>query len=1098
MNKRQLLAKNLLFFKKAHIRTILGFAVSTAILVGSLIVGDSVRLSLKKMVTDRLGQTTHALEAPDRFFTTRLAKDLSEELNVAVAPLLRTNGVVSVPGEQRRANRVQILGVDNRFGELSDAADFFSDVPDDEIIINATMAENLDLKPGDELLLRIQKLYYIPRDVPLVSDEDLSLTRRYTIKAIAGVSQFGRFSLRISQVVPNTVYLSLDHLGKILDLADRSNILLVGGTAYENSIQDRLESALRHQWTLQDAGLELRELGELKMTELRSERIFLEPAVIRATRNISAKWQPILTYFVNTLESASRVTPYSFVSAPGPPVVPENMKDNEIIINRWLAKDLDVGPGDSLQLRYYILGEKRTLIEKQSGFLIHSVVPLSGIYADRALMPDYPGLSDQENCRDWEPGIPIDLDKIRPKDEQYWDDYRGIPKAFVTLKSAQRMWGNRFGELTAVRFQGLQPDSIRKQLSSLLHPSTFGYFFRPVREQGLEAGSESVDFSQLFIGLSFFIIVGALLLAALLFLFTLEQRSRENGLYLALGFKRRDVLKLYFGEGTILAITGGIVGSILAILYNQSIMVALKTVWKDIVGTTHIQMFLQWPTIFGGMMIGIILSLLVIALIIRRQSRFNISELQSGSSKIESYIIKKRNWMSLIPALVLLMSVIFILATTNPGKSKEAATSFFAAGSMLLIAGLLCFNYYLNHWRRKEHSKIPGLAYLGFSNSARNKTRSLTLIGLLASGLFIVFTVGANQQGMEENIHERSSGTGGFSLFAESLIPVLRDLNTEKGQEFYGLKKEVMKDVSVVPFRVREGDDASCLNLNRVSNPRLLGVNPNELAERKAFSFVSYANEVDKNNPWIALEDTLGEGIIPGIADETVIIWSLGKTVGDTLLYFDENGKPFRIKLIAGLANSVFQGNLIISESNFMKKYPSISGYRLFLVDTPTDKVSEVSRELSWALMDLGFEPVSTARRLAEFNKVQNTYLSIFLILGGFGMILGTIGIAIIVLRNVNDRRNELALLQSVGFSSYGIKKLVLIEHGILVGGGILLGLVASVLAALPALLAPGANLPQLTITLTLILISINAGFWTYVATVSATSGNLVSSLRDE
>jgi hypothetical protein len=326
----------------------------------------------------------------------------------------------------------------------------------------------------------------------------------------------------------------------------------------------------------------------------------------------------------------------------------------------------------------------------------------------------------------------------------------------------------------------------------------------------------------------------------------------------------------------------------------------------------------------------------------------------------------------------------------------------------------------------------------------------------------------------------------------------LHDLNSQEGQEFYGIEFKPSDSISVVPFRVREGDDASCLNLNRISTPRLIGVNPNGLSSREAFTFVSVDEHSTSENTWLSLNKSLGEDIIPGIADETVIIWGLGKSVGDTLLYFDENGRPFHIKLIAGLANSVFQGNLIISEENFLRYFPSISGYRLFLIDSPSSMRSIVSEKLTWALQDLGFEAASTAERLAEFNKVQNTYLSIFLILGGFGLILGTIGIAIVVMRNVGDRRHELALMQSIGFSRSSLRNLLLYEHGLLVVLGILLGLCSSTIAALPALLTPGAPVPFLTIGFTLVIVSVNAAFWTYFATRSATSGNLIPALRNE
>ena len=156
--------------------------------------------------------------------------------------------------------------------------------------------------------------------------------------------------------------------------------------------------------------------------------------------------------------------------------------------------------------------------------------------------------------------------------------------------------------------------------------------------------------------------------------------------------------------------------------------------------------------------------------------------------------------------------------------------------------------------------------------------------------------------------------------------------------------------VRFVPFRVQEGDDASCLNLNRVSRPRLLGVNPRELADRKSFSFVETLPSLQGQDTWMALDEIPADGPVPALADQTVLTWALGKAVGDTLEYVAEDGRPFRIRLVAGLANSIFQGSLIVSEKALLRYFPSHSGHRFFLADVPPDQVGKLTERLSWAL----------------------------------------------------------------------------------------------------------------------------------------------------
>ena len=225
------------------------------------------------------------------------------------------------------------------------------------------------------------------------------------------------------------------------------------------------------------------------------------------------------------------------------PLLPNDMRDDEIVINQWLADDLQAKAGDSLQLSYFVLGTIRRLQEKQNSFRIRAVVPLQSPYADRELMPDFPGLAKAESTENWDAGFPIQMSKLRPKDEKYWKDYRGTPKAFVTLAAAQQMWANRFGNLTAIRFANskVPTNEIASALMRALDPARLGLVFQPLRAQALAASSEAEDFGQLFLGFSFFLILAALILMGLLFQFELEQRTAEVGTLLALGFRPRQV-----------------------------------------------------------------------------------------------------------------------------------------------------------------------------------------------------------------------------------------------------------------------------------------------------------------------------------------------------------------------------------------------------------------------------------------------------------------------------------------------------------------------------------------------------------------------------
>jgi ABC-type antimicrobial peptide transport system permease subunit len=237
---------------------------------------------------------------------------------------------------------------------------------------------------------------------------------------------------------------------------------------------------------------------------------------------------------------------------------------------------------------------------------------------------------------------------------------------------------------------------------------------------------------------------------------------------------------------------------------------------------------------------------------------------------------------------------------------------------------------------------------------------------------------------------------------------------------------------------------------------------------------------------------------IPAIGDANSIQWALGKKVGDTIDYVDEQGRAFKVRLVGAVANSILQGSLLIDEAEFVKRFPGESGYRMLLIDAPSNSVTQVSATLSRALQDVGLELTPAAERLNAFNAVQNTYLGTFQILGGLGLLLGSAGLGVVVLRNVLERRGELGLLVAVGFRRRALQRLVLSEHGALLILGLGIGIAAASVAVLPAILSPGTQLPYASLGLTLGAVLLNGALWTRLASWYALRGNLLEALRNE
>jgi putative ABC transport system permease protein len=1231
LKSRTLIIRSLCYYWRTHLGVLLGVIVAAAVLVGAMVVGDSVRLSLRAMALDRLGDTRFVLAPHDRFFSEALVSRLEKTLGVTAAGVLYVKGTAQHQASEAevkpRANDVQVYGVDGRFWSLlenesqkgnvdadskresvggnSDKAGVDGKVlRADEIAINQKLASALGVSVGDEIFLRVAKPSLLPLDAPLTRKgvADVTTTLRVKVKLIVTKEQGGRFSLQANQVQPFNAFVDLNWLREKINQPAKANMLLVGGETNrdsENSLTaEKLNDHLAEQWQLADVGLEIRKVPGQPWLELRTDRVFLEESVVKAVsqagENLSAKPLHVLTYLVNEIYSSKtkKGTPYSMVTAIGGAVSttagnedgqkdrnwpnsieavlvgdakPESagqlQEHNPIVINQWLADDLGVEAGDEVTLKYFVLGGGGDLEEIESEpFTIVRVVPIAGAAGDRSLLPQFPDMpSARSTLSSWKPGFNLTR-KIGPEDDQYWKDYQGTPKAFVSIKAGQTMWANRFGQDTAMRFAlplttaqasektcdsekagddgpGAVVTGARMKLDvalqTQLDPAAIGLTFIPIREQALNAVNQGFDFAQLFLGFSFFLIIAALLLTGLLFVFAIEQRSAQVGTLLAVGLQPKRVRRLLLGEGLLLAAIGAAIGCAAGMFYTKVLLWGLTTVWKDAVSTGSLQFHVKPMTLAIGWGASVSVAVFTMWMVLRKQGKQPARVLLSGGSASVVPGRSASRWISdargamFVGAVFVLIAVSW-LASLDSSAGMQSAGAFFGCGSMLLCGGLVLTYALLKHMAGKQlsldvsaedGSEAGGRSTFGLSlksmgvrNNARRAGRSLATVGLLACGSFLVVAIGAFWLDTGESSKARDGGTGGFDLFAQTSLPVIYDLNTEKGLDTFGLVKEDLPEGTMfVSMRVRDGDDASCLNLNRAQNPRLVGVDSALLTRMNPFKFA--ARNVSFTSAWEQLKTpahvftapdssaVTAVPTIPAIGDQNTVMYGLGKGVGDVIEYKREDGTRFNVKIVALVGNSILQGSLFIDESHFKNLFPSISGYRMFLIETKdgTDaSAAKLSGTLNENLADVGFTATATTKRLAAFNAVQNTYLGIFQALGGLGLLLGSIGLGVVVLRNVLERRREFALLAAVGFAKNKLRFLVLSEHWFLLITGLAIGVLSAVIAVLPAIRSRGEAVPYTLLAAIVIGVLASGVLWTWAASVSALRGSMLTALREE
>ncbi|PXY02640.1 hypothetical protein DF185_00665 [Marinifilum breve] len=1088
MNKTKYILKSLWYYRKQHLAVLLGTIVSTAVLTGALIVGDSVRNSLHELVNLRLGKVEYAMTTGDRFVRAELANEIANDLDAHVIPVLQTEGIAVQPESNTRINNIQVYGVDASFDNLSGTQLYH--LIADEACLSANLADRINVKQGDTFLLRLKKASVIPANAPFVSDEDQNIALRLSVKAICDDSQLGRFSLKSNQVAPYNVFLSREFLAKELELESVSNLILVASKDSKEMDLHALQESLSANWKLEDASLKIQDVEGTSQIEMISDRVFIDTPITDLVHDISGEKEYVLSYFVNSLRINEKETPYSFITS----VDSYEIKENEIIINSWLADDLNAKLGDTLQIKYYTIGALRQLVEESRVFTIKEILPITDSHWDQSMMPSFPGLTDAGSCSEWEAGVPVDFSKIRPKDEDYWKKYKGTPKAYISSNTAINLWSNKYGTYTAVRFD--TKDDVRSKVQDLVTPDVLNIGFEGVRNEGKRAASNMVDFGGLFLSLSFFIIAAAILLTVLIYSLNLDNRNEETGILLGLGFNKSKIIAIRIYESIITVILGGILGVLLGIIYNKLILSALNSVWQDVVRTNMLGVHLDMNTLIIGFASGVIIAIICIVFVTRKKVKQSVVELIKDVH--QENVIGKKSTYSIWIALFSLIVSITIIAYAFSSSLEQNAELLLSAGGLFLVAFSAFVHYYLNGISRKFSNQTPSIKNLSVKNAARNVKRSLAIVVLLALGTFSVLITGANRKTFQDSENSNQSGTGGYEYWIEATLPILNDLNTSEGQEKAGFwEGDLDESVSFVQFRALEGDDASCLNLNQVSKPRVLGFNTADFEDRKSFSFAKLLPEVDKENPWSALNQNFGEDVIPAIADQTVILWGLKKAVGDTLVYQNEYGKDVKLLLVGGMANSIFQGNILISDSLFQKNFPSVSGSKIILAESP-QKDSLFMANFEDNLQDFGVRGSKTSERMAAFYSVENTYLSMFMILGGLGVIIGTIGLGIVLLRNVWERKKELAVLRAIGYTESNIFKLLFSENLFLLVIGLVGGILSALIGVLPSLFTNAFQMPYLYVLLLIFAITISGLAWIYIPLKVIRRQNIIESLQND
>ncbi len=1090
--------RNLRYYWVANIPVFLGVMLGAAVLTGALFVGDSLRGSLKARAERQLNGVGSA------YIGTRMIREeTAQKIPEATPALILTGSAVarSNRDDEKRLGRVTILG-------LKDADRAAFDLPDG-VVISATVADRLGVQAVDTIELVLQRMSKIPRSSLMGQRDvaDLTKSTRFIVAAVLPREHpMNDFNLTPNPMPPLNVFVPLAELQKPLDIVGKVNALLSkrGDTEASNSqFRDALDL---EDWGLRTAVAPARQA----YVSLESEQLILDgftvAAVEKAATAIGARSERTLTYMANAIYPGAHRLPnkesgssksmiaYSVIAAldpaaPAPlgPFAATEPLGEGIYLLDWPGSPLaGLKVGDPITIAYFKPEMEAEAIEVWHTLPFRGYIPFAGPALDANLAPPFPGITDKPRIRgpkgeQWEAPFDINYQRIGPRDDEFWDKHRATPKAYISTATGQALFGSRFGSTTSIRvapIPGTTPEEtaarMRSELAKHLDADAAGLKFEPTRERMLRASKGGTDFGAMLLAFSALLILAAMLLVAMLVRLAVSRRAKEIGLLLATGYTPRQVARILHLEGTVVSFCGALAGLVLAWAYARGMLAVLAALWPDESVQSYLRVHVAPLSIAIGFTATMVITWLAIWLSLRGLLRRPAVALMRGETNApetaEMRPNSRRGWI--VIWLSLLVGIALVAGGGRAPNADQRAGAFFGGGFFIMLSGLLLFRRWL---KRPTAGASPlTLLALGLRNTSRAAGRSLLTAALLALATFLLVAVESFRKKPDDGFRTVNGGSGGYRLIAETDVPIFQRFDREPGrgdlleqlQKRYGGSSSdprlatattVLDAAKVEPFRLRGGDDASCLNLYQAGRPRILGASPEFRAQgRFAFAMTTAKTDATEANPWLLLDEEQTDGAIPVIAEQNTVLWQLKTFVGGTTTIPDESGREVKLRIVGTLQDSIFPRELIVSDARFRKLYPHEEGFRYFLVETPPENAEKVAGLLETGLMANGMQTTRSEDLVAAQQAVIGAYLSTFQLLGGLALLLGMFGFGVVILRSVHERTGEFALLRATGYTTGTLQKLVLIESGLVLIVGVGIGLLAAIISVIPNLALGG------------------------------------------
>ena len=850
-----------------------------------------------------------------------------------------------------------------------------------EALLNEELKKEIGL---GTVILHLPSNSLAPASSPFIS-QNYTTQMRLQAKGIKAGKDGGNLLLHNEQMRPLNIFVKRENLAEAMGLLTEegrqqkadNRLLTTADTMHTKgpvnvilSTRKVTADEFRKAWSPNLSGIQLQ--GNV----VSSSRVFL-PRHLTDSLLPEARY---LAYFVNSLGTM----PYSFVTAT------DQLEGDNAILSDYAARRMGVHIGDSVTMDYYVVKGLKRLETRSHRFIVSQIVSIQQM-ADSLLTASFPGLSNVDRCTDWDSDLPIDMSRITKADEDYWANYRQTPKAIVSLDAVGDDWEGEYGVATKV----VAP----LERVSRLTPESMGIVVVQPRAAALRAAQNGTDFASLFLSLGFFIILAAILLMQNPLMEMYHLRNEEIQLYSTLGFKHGDVFKRLYFEALPTLLIAVPIGLVLGYAYAALMLWLMAGIWNGATHTDGFTIHLHSTTILWAWLASTLISLAVLWLTVR------------NGLKQKPYMQTRRTKSKWLLIVAFIVTTALIVANFI---ALHSMLLFIVCGLMWMICCGMMGLAFINRETDDTRHPLPIVSHLKYYQRQNHLA-----FWTLAAGVFAVFAVGLNRPDAN---HFTPYATGGYQLFAESHVPIQYNLNDAASRRHLSLT-DLTGDTHFLQLAKHTEDEASCWNLNQVSVPSVLGMDMRDMAD-------------------FGIDTTkfAGDAALSVAIDDEALLWSMMKKAGDTLTYTASDGKEMKAVIATSYPTGVFHGNAIMPMEQFRAIWPGETGSRVVLVKTGEEKPETtnggsqsmpVASLLSSALGDYGMTVTSTADRLRRFFEVTDAYLSIFMSLGGLGLLLGLASLLIVIRKNMAARRQETELYKTLGFTTDSIVKMFRREQSV-------------------------------------------------------------------